>query len=115
MTTDATLGLLQHYIAEADATLARFSADLAKDPAYAFEWSASAFEAAATKRVLGEVLRRLASESQSAVLARAEAEVRLRAKRGSKSTSEASNLMEAELMSAWARTAELLAYQGAAP
>lgn len=106
----AMTDILDENLRVADETLARFLDDLHRDPAHAFEWSISAFEAAATVRVFGKVRELIAKQTTEAVRATAQRTVVLLAKRGSKSTSESANLMMAEIMSAWARVLEILQY-----
>lgn len=106
-----TIRMIRHSLDDADKVLHKFASDMESNPASALEWSAAAFEAAATKTVLGDVLSRLSKgEAHAAVMQRAQSEVFARSKRGRRSTSESANLMEAEMLSAWARAVDVLRY-----
>lgn len=111
----ATIRMLKHDLAEAEDGLRKFAADLERHPASAFEWSGPAFEAAAVKFVFTKVLGMLKESPHLDVLDKVQREVVMRAKRGSRSTSDASNLMQAEVMTAWARALDLLQYTERAP
>lgn len=109
------LRMLQSGIGGATERLSKFAADIESSPVSAFDWSGSAFEAAAIKQVYGEALKFLQSGDSIAVLRlHAQREVNRRALRGSRLTSDASNLMTAEMMSAWARLLDMLHDGGAA-
>lgn len=109
--------LIEHDLEDARARLRRFQASLERDAAHAFEWSEADFSAAATLRVFGTIRRHLDSGTVTVAGMRelAQREVNAAARRGSKSTSEPSNLMRDELMSAWARALEILQHEEPAP
>lgn len=112
MSNETAIRMMTSQLREADTRLRKFAADLERYPDHAFEWSLSAFEAAATKRVFTSVVDSLQNGAPLAeVRASAQREVNAGAKRGSRSTSDASNLMTAERMSAWARVLEILQYE----
>lgn len=95
----------------AEATVQKFQNGLAENPAYAMEYSDSAFTAAARIRIYGEVVRAL--ENTKVVSVKMVYDYSLdRVKSGAlhpqKSTSMASNLYKQEELAAWAKVCEEL-------
>lgn len=90
----------------AEKRLARFLVAFEADPASAFEWSQSDFEAAAIRRVLGQVQHALTDADSTAtfdtIRDHAGDEVERGAKYPSFSTSASSNLMAQFQLAAWA-------------
>ena len=106
--------------------LAKFSADLAKDPAFALTWGTKAFAFAAQAKVYAGLLGWMDESAKraadgiaddgsfySATLEAMHKEALRNALRGAaspaRSTSITSNLMETEIVACWANTAEELA------
>jgi hypothetical protein len=105
---------------EPRACVARLAATLldSGESAWALEWSASAFEAAAQIRVFGEVIRGLRSrkddESYLVLLDRITAycqdKIYLSARYPARSTNPTSDLMNREILAAWSRAVEIIAW-----
>lgn len=105
MTQEFFLKLCREDLREADRQLEKFLTRFADSPAYAFEWADSAIAAAATQRVITQVVKALTAEDSKATLdsiccyALKEA---MRAIRDpARSTSPTSNLVETAIGSAW--------------
>lgn len=99
-------------------TLDKFKATFSEDPSYAFEWSDSAFTAAAEVNVFGSVVRSLKhipapgepEVTIETIRAHATEQALRRAHYPSHSTSVPSNHMYQSVTSAWAEVIELLKY-----
>jgi hypothetical protein len=86
--------------------IAKFSADIARDAAYALSWSTSVFEAAAEERVLKQVLR--AIDEDQDVMAVLTDSVLCKARYPAQSSSPTSNLIEQYELAALARVLSTL-------
>jgi hypothetical protein len=94
----------------AEYNLKKFQESFEKNPAYAFEWSAGAFDAAAEKQVAAIIKDVLSPDKEASEAERAEwilREALDRAMRGARnparSTSAQSNEMEKSIASVWAK------------
>ena len=113
---ETVLTAIDDEIRSCDVTLAKFIRGFADDPAHELEWGVVAFDAAATKHVLSKVAGYLRDgTSLDDVLTFAQHKVNAYAKRGSKSTSETSNLMRDSKMSAWAHVLSTLSFRRRCP
>lgn len=88
----------------------KFTAKIAKDPAYAFEWSSDAFKNAAKLRVFTTI--KSYCEKDKATLESIVKEVQQTVLRGAmypeRSTSVQSNVMKQDILSVWASLLERL-------
>lgn len=86
---------LEMRIAEAQGTLDKFTADFAKNPAYAFQWSDAAFRAAARLEITKRVLVWLQEGADlPQVIQELNRQVRFNCRNPSHSTSTTHNLIE---------------------
>ena len=100
---------IESHTEDAQASLAKFQASLAKDPAYALEWGGDALTASAWLKVLA-ILAALKAEGRTAaqMADHARTAVLQAAKYPSRSTSPMYNLRHQEIASAWANALERL-------
>jgi hypothetical protein len=114
---DAVRVLIESGLRAANEELDKFAKSFADDPAHAMDWSASAFNAAAVKRVTTRVLEAIGNminkgTSRGDILSHlvdySTKEILTRAKYPKKSTSATSNLLDAEMLAAWADISDIL-------
>ncbi len=99
----------QTRVNDAREMIADFAQKVLDTPAYALEWSNSAFTAAAQREVFGQVLAGLENEMPVEELRGiAQREINRRARNPSHSTSQPSNLLDEQRLQAWAEALELL-------
>ena len=107
--TEMTTLSLERDLASAKEVLAKFSADLLTDPAYAMEWGDRAVTAAGQVSVLGAAIAALKNGAEPAKVRAHAVEQALRsAKWPSRSTSQMTNLTAQAKGETWAFVAERL-------
>lgn len=104
----------------ADKKIKKWQEDLATNPAYAMEWSASAFTAAAEHKVFSLLLNAITARTEKGetyqdivkgITESCQREVNMRARDSSRSTSATANLMNRELLAVWADVLEVIDWE----